>query len=192
MRRLSVTVVTLMLLLVGCAAGTDDPPDLGGPSRSGDALLARYDLTGMTAAQIIDRLDALDTADRPTELMASVRVDQLQLSDDRGKLALKLPEDRFYLSVAPYVEGTHECFYHSLTTCTGELGGEEVSVSITDDEGRVLAEGDNMLFANGFTGFWLPRDVRGTVRVAYDGRVGSTEFSTDEDSATCLTTLRLA
>jgi hypothetical protein len=191
-RRLSVTVVMLMLLLVGCAAGADDPPGQGGSSGSGDALLARYDLTGMTAAQSIDRLDALGTADRPSELMASVRVDELRLSDDQGELSLQLPEDRFYLSVAPYVDGTHECFYHSLTTCTGELGGEEVSVSITDDQGTVLVEEDDILFDNGFTGFWLPRDVQGTVRVAYGGRVGSTECATNEDSATCLTTLRLA
>lgn len=191
MRRLSITVVALMLVLVGCATGADDSPAEGGRPGSGEALLARYDLTGLTAKQIIDRLEALDAGDRPSELMASVRVDELQLSDEQGKLSLKLPEDRFYLSVAPYVEDTHECFYHSLTTCTGELGGEEVSVTVTDDEGKVLVEDVTTVSDNGFTGFWLPRDVAGTVRVAHGGRVGAVEFSTDVDSATCLTTLRL-
>ena len=190
MRRLSITVVTLLLVLVGCTTGAGDSAG-GGPSGSGDALLARYDVTGLSAAQIIDRLEALDAGDRPSELMASVRVDELQLSDEQGELSMRLPEDRFYLSVAPYVEDTHECFHHSLTTCTGELGGEEISVTVTDDRGNVLVEDDTTVSDNGFTGLWLPRDVEGTVRVAHDGHAGTIEFSTNEDSATCLTTLRL-
>ena len=46
--------------------------------------------------------------------------------------SLGIREDRFYLSVAPYVDQTHDCFHHSLTTCKGELTSTDVQVQIVD------------------------------------------------------------
>lgn len=45
-------------------------------------------------------------------------------------------------------------------------------------------------FDNGF-GFWLPDDATGLIEVSYQGRTGTTEFSTTDDGATCVTDLRL-
>ena len=124
--------------------------------------------------------------------MASVRPDELQLVSGRQDASLPIPEDRFYLSVAPYVDQTHDCFYHSLTTCQGELGAEAVEVRIVDTTtGEVLVDETRTTFANGFVGFWLPRDIEGTLEVAHDGKVGRTPISTDTEAPTCLTTLRL-
>lgn len=103
-----------------------------------------------------------------------------------------MPEDRFYLSVAPYIDQTHECFHHSLTTCAGELASTGVHVQVVDETNdRVLLDQDRTTFENGFTGFWLPRDIEGTLRVTYGRRTGEVEFATDQGAATCLTTLRL-
>src|SRR5690625_5260814 len=145
----------------------------------------------MVLPEIIDHLDRLGGADRPTDLMASIRPDELVFSDGQQELAMDMPQDRFYLSVAPYVDQTHECIYHSLTTCQGELTDQNLDVRVVSDDGAVLLEEEMTTFANGFVGLWLPRDVRGTIEVSYDGRTGATAFATTEEGATCLTTLQL-
>ena len=184
MRRPTPIAALALLLAAGCSSAT--PP-------AAEDILARHDLTGSDAVEIIDRLDRLGGADRPTELMASVRPDELVLSDEGGELTLDLPEDRFYLSLAPYVERTHECVNHSLTTCQGELAAEEVQVTVIEDEtGDVLVDESLTTFDNGFVGLWLPADVRGTVHVAYDGKSGEVAFATGDDDPTCLTTLQLS
>ncbi|WP_255375519.1 CueP family metal-binding protein [Saccharomonospora sp. CUA-673] len=107
------------------------------------------------------------------------------------EIAVPLGEDRFYLSVAPYVDETHECYYHSLTTCRGELANEDIGVRIIDETGEVLVDEQVTTFDNGFVGFWLPRDIEGTIEVTHDGRTGQSNFSTSKEGATCLTTLQL-
>lgn len=188
MRRLLLATLTPLVLLAGCAS-----TDSGATApKAEDGLLAEHSLAGKDAVQIIDELDRLDLEERPTDLMASVQVDELVLSDTEDEVALELPEDRFYVSVAPYVTQTHECFYHSLTTCTGELGGEDVRVTVTDDTGKALYDEQTTTFDNGFVGIWLPRDVSGTIEVEYDGKRGEVDFGTGEEDPTCVTTLQLA
>jgi hypothetical protein len=182
MRRAIASTMSLLTLLAGCASTSPGAQD---------TLLDRHGLDGVSAAKVIDRLDRLVLDQRPSGLMASVRTDELLLSDEDGEVALDLPEDRFYLSVAPYVDTTHECFYHSLTACEGELGGEYVQIWVTDDSGRVLVNEDTALFDNGFVGLWLPRDITGSIEVEHDGKKGVTDFGTSEDDPTCLTTLQL-
>ena len=198
-RRLTVVAAGAVLLLTGCSA--DPAPQAAGngvataseaPASGVGARLAAYDLDGLPAEDVIDELDRLPVAERPADLMASVRVDQLVVSTGQEEAALELPEDQFYLSVAPFVDQTHECFYHSLTTCKGELGGKDVEVTIVDDAGEVLVDEQTTTYDNGFVGFWLPRDIDGTLTVSYGGRVGEVDFSTREDSPTCVTTLQLA
>ncbi|WP_193312741.1 CueP family metal-binding protein [Georgenia subflava] len=191
MKKLVMTAAALVLVLAGCSSADSAPePSAGGAEAE---FLDAYDLAGMDAAKIIDHLDRLGGGERPTDFMASVRPDELVLSDGQRDLALDMPADRYYLSVAPYVNQTHECFYHSLTTCQGELTGEDVEVRILDEAtGEVLIEGETTTFDNGFAGFWLPRDVEGTIEVSYDGLTGTADFSTTGDGATCVTTLQLA
>jgi len=179
-------VAATTLVLAGCSGGSPEPSAL-------DALLDRHDLAGLSGQEVVDRLEGLETADRPTDLVASVRAAELVLADESYETTVPLPEDTFYLSVAPFVDQTHECFYHSLTTCQGELAGEPVSVTVVDAAtGDVLVEEDTTLGANGFVGYWLPRDVDAELRVEHDGRVGTTTVSTRDDDPTCLTTLQLA
>lgn len=182
-------------LLNGCGADEPEPAASGDAqtSTAADAVLADYGLDGLPGDEVVDRLDRMPLDERPGGLMASVRDDQLVLNEgSEDEAAVELPDGRFYLSVAPYVDQTHECYFHSLTTCQGELGGEEVSVTITDDAGEVLVEETTEVFDNGFVGFWLPDDVKGTVEVTYDGRTGQVPFATGPEDPTCLTTLQLA
>ncbi|MGW9557387.1 CueP family metal-binding protein [Nocardiopsis sp. NPDC055551] len=188
------TVAAAALALTACAAPQTQE---GAPADQVTELLAAHgldDLEGLDPRELVDRLDLMAVEDRPTDLMASVRPGSLLLSDTAGgeEVELDLPEDLFYLSMAPYVDRTHDCFHHSLTSCMGELRGEEVTVTITDDaDDTVLVEETAPTFDNGFVGYWLPGGIDATVTVEYEGRSGSTPISTGADDPTCLTTLEL-
>lgn len=157
---------------------------------AGDSLLAEHGLDGKSAQQIVDELDASAT-ERPLAFSASVRENELLIGDGTSEVTLALPEDEFYVSVAPFVDTTHDCYYHSLATCQGELVGQDLAITITDSLGEVLVDEETTTRANGFVGYWLPRDVTGTIEVSYDDYEGSIPFSTTDGSPTCITSLRL-
>lgn len=201
-RLLAAAVAVPALLLSGCATqATATDPAAPEPTTAAAAapvpadlrpVLAAYGITQTTTTDVIDALDQTLVEDRRSDLMASVRVDELLLTTaDGAEHTLDIPDDTFYLSLTPYVNQTHECFYHSLTTCKGELSAVEVEAEIVTDDGEVLVDGTHTTFDNGFVGFWLPRDIDGTLTVTYDGKTGQTPIATDAEAPTCLTTLQL-
>lgn len=172
------------------SAGQEDPaaqPDA-------DTLLADYGLDGLDAREVIERLDTTALAERPTDLMASIRPNEIILASAEGEVALPMPTDEFYLSIAPYVSQTHECYFHSLTTCVGELQNADLQVTVTDDAtGEDIVDTSLTTFDNGFAGVWLPRGIDATLTVEYDGKTATSPVTTKgDDSATCVTTLELA
>ena len=183
-------IAAAALALTGCSAADPEPTADGTVSQ--DTFLTAHGLADMDAVEIIDHLDRQKVTERPTDLIASVRADELLLSSDDQEVVVDLPDNQTYVSIAPYLTSTHDCFYHSLTTCLGELDNEDIQVTITDEAtGEVLVDEATTTFDNGFIGFWLPDDVTGLIEVSYQGRTGTTEFSTTDDGATCVTDLRL-
>jgi hypothetical protein len=179
-----------ILALTGCAAA----PVVSAPTVSAESgnLLAENDLNGLNAKQIIERLDSLPVTERSQGFFASIRPDSLIVSDQGGReVSLPMPENEFYVSVAPYVTQTHDCFFHSLTTCLGELQNEEVQVTIINADGAVLVDGSYRTFSNGFLGFWLPRDISATITLEHNGQSVTAPLSTSVDDPTCVTTLQL-
>lgn len=156
-----------------------------------DQVLGTAGLRGKDTQQVIAALEA-STEDRTAGPRGSVRYDSLVLTTADQQVALPLPAGKFYLSVAPYLNRTHDCSYHNLATCQGELGGKQVHVTITGADGKTLVDEDTTLHANGFAGFWLPRDTTATLTVTYDGKAATTPIATGPNDPTCLTTLRLA
>lgn len=180
MKHTAVLTGGVALALTGCSVG------------GGDGMLQTYGLADMDAVEIVDHLDRLPVAERPDDLLASVQPNELILATAQDEITLPLPEDLTYVSVAPYATYTHDCFYHSLTTCLGELDNEPVRVTFTDGaSGETLIDEQVTTFDNGFAGFWVPADVSGTIVITHRDRVGATEFSTAEDGATCVTDLQL-
>lgn len=194
------------LLLAGCAAPAPAPAPAPDPApapeasatetaKPGGDLLADHGLAGLNAVEIIDRLDAVPLAERATDLIASVRPTDLLLTDESGReQSLPMPDDAFYVSFAPYLTQTHECHFHSLTTCVGELQNVDLQVTVTDDAtGEDIVDTSLTTFDNGFAGVWLPRGIDATLTVEYDGRTATSPVTTKgDDSATCVTTLELA
>lgn len=189
-KRAAIAAATLALALTGCSAA--DPEPTADRTVSQDTFLTTHGLADMDPVEIIDHLDRQKVTERPTDLIASVRADELLLSSDDQEVVLDLPDNQTYVSIAPYLTSTHDCFYHSLTTCQGELDNEDIQVTITDEAtGEVLVDETTTTFDNGFIGFWLPDDATGQIEVSYQGHTGTTEFSTADDGATCVTDLRL-
>ena len=174
-------VVACGLLLAGCASGPEaQPSSSSSASSAAAAVLADHDLAGLEAPEVIERLD-------------TVQPDAVVVTDGQGREArLPMPEDQVYVSVAPYVDQTHECHFHSLTTCVGELGDESVDVMLTGADGEVLVDETRRTYDNGFVGLWVPRDLDATLTITHDGRTGTAPITTrDPDDPTCVTTLQL-
>lgn len=102
-----------------------------------------------------------------------------------------LYDDYFYASIAPYINFTHDCTFHAFPGCQSELESQEMYVRLTDSSGDVVFEGMRETYQNGFMGFWLPRHEDYTIEFELNGYMGTFEFSTNDDSPTCLTEFRL-
>ena len=189
-RSLMIGAGLLPLVIAGCSSsGSETAPVTGS-----EELLQDHGFADIDAREIIDRLEALPVAERPQDLIASVTATSLQLQDNAERKAeLPLPEDQFYLSVAPFIETTHECAFHSLTTCRGELRSRELTVSGVDSSsGKTFEEGPRTTHDNGFLGLWLPRGITAELTCTLEDYTGTASISTQaEDDLTCLTSLQL-
>ena len=207
MSTIRMTVAALAAVAVAAAGCTAQAPQAdqsagsagsAGSARSADAagstIADEHGLAGLDARQMIERLDATPVAQRSTDLIASVQPDELVLNSGDRTQSVPMPNEEFYLAVAPYDSRTHECYFHSLTTCLGELRNEQVQVTVTDRAtGATVVDDDVTTFDNGFVGIWLPRGLDGEITVEHDGRRATAPISTSNpDDLTCLTSLRLA
>jgi hypothetical protein len=123
---------------------------------------------------------------------ASITSQQLLVTNkDNSEVTYDLPENEFFVSIAPYVNQTHPCANHSLTSCRGEMVSEQFDVYIEDAEGNVLVDDVLTSHANGFIDLWLPRDKIYHITISNDGKTGQSEFSTFKNDNTCMTTIQL-
>ncbi|MBC5638089.1 CueP family metal-binding protein [Ornithinibacillus sp. BX22] len=126
------------------------------------------------------------------DVSASINSQELIVTDhNQKKETYPLPEDEFFVSIAPFEESTHECAIHSLTSCQGELVEKEFNVYIEDEEGNVVVDDTFTSFANGFIDLWLPRDRTYQVKIEYDGKAAESTISTFDGDNTCITTMQL-
>ncbi|MFD1779344.1 CueP family metal-binding protein [Fredinandcohnia salidurans] len=126
------------------------------------------------------------------DVSASITSHELIVTDsNKEETSYELPEEEFFVSIAPFIETTHECAIHSLTGCQGELVEKEFDVYIQDEAGDVVVDETMTSFANGFIDLWLPRDKTYTVKIGYDGKTVESELSTFEGDNTCVTTMQL-
>lgn len=196
-------LAAVTLGLAGCASSDD--PSTGTATSAVEShseenvqitpadILAPYSLEDRNVDDVVDALDQMPVNERPEDLIASVRIDQLELSTNEGSAAMDMPEDKSYVSFAPYVDSTHPCTFHSLTTCQGEMRNAPMHIKITESgSNRVLVDDRVKTFDNGFYGVWLPRDLEGKIEVTHEGKTGSADFSTKANGATCVTDLKLS
>lgn len=187
----AIAIATAALLSLSACANSPAEPLPPAPQAAAQRLLEIYALDDKPVREVIDTLDQAPWQ-RPLKIAASVRSAEVLLGDSTTEAALPITDDEFYVSIAPYLTRTHDCYFHNLGTCQGELANTAVQVKITADDGTVLIDEAATTYANGFVGFWLPRDISGTIEIESNGKSGAVPFATAEDSATCLTTLQLS
>lgn len=124
---------------------------------------------------------------------ASITSTELIVKDENStEKTYDLPEDEFFLSIAPYIETTHPCQIHSLTSCQGEMTGQEFSVSVIDEEGNaVMDQAVLKSQTNGFIDLWLPRDQTYQITIEHEGKKAQSEISTFDSDDTCIATMQL-
>lgn len=103
----------------------------------------------------------------------------------------QLPEDEFFVSIAPFLENTHPCTYHSLTGCQGEMIEQELNVYIENQSGQVVIDQKMTTLANGFIDLWLERDQTYQITITYQGKEAVSQISTFDNDPTCITTMQL-
>lgn len=123
---------------------------------------------------------------------ASITSSELIVTDENQKVTTyDLPDNEFFVSIAPFINETHPCDNHSLTGCQGELVEEDFNVYIEDSKGKVILEETKRTEANGFIDLWLPRDDIYTVTIVQDDKEVIAEISTFDGDNTCITTMQL-
>lgn len=133
------------------------------------------------------------STDEITEGSASITSEELIIQDEDGQeKTYDLPEDEFFVSIAPFVNQTHPCTNHSLTGCQGEMVEETFEVHIEDQDGQVIVDDEIKTFKNGFFDIWLPRDKTYNVTIKHGDKVVEQEISTFESDGTCITTMQLS
>ncbi|TXL63609.1 hypothetical protein FHP05_10500 [Cerasibacillus terrae] len=124
---------------------------------------------------------------------ASITSTQLIVTDDKEKETVyELPEDEFFVSIAPFVNETHPCTNHSLTGCQGEMINQDFDIYIEDTEGNIVLDETKQSLENGFIDLWLPRDKAFRVKITHEGKEVESEISTFQDDGTCITTMQLS
>ncbi|WP_298830144.1 CueP family metal-binding protein [uncultured Planococcus sp.] len=166
-----VPFIVLMVALLGFLAGCTDDSTLN--ETEVKELVA--DLSGS------DEVSAASIDDR-----------ELKVEDEEKTTIYPLPEEEFFVSIAPYETYTHPCEIHSLTGCQGELAEKEMKITVTDEQGEVHVDKLMTTPANGFIDLWLPRDQTYTVEIEADDKIGELQFSTFSGEPTCLTTIALS
>src|SRR5699024_11935713 len=102
---------------------------------------------------------------------ASITSSELIVTDENEEeTAYDLPEDEFFVSIAPFVNETHECTIHSLTGCQGEMVNEDFDIHIENLSGEVILDEKKQTEANGFVDIWLPREDTYDVTIIKDGK----------------------
>ena len=130
------------------------------------SFLWRNGLSGLNVKEMVEKLERVDS--ERGDFSASITSHKLILADAVSSYAFDLPEDEFYLSLAPYESKTHTCSIHSLVSCSGEKVEQTFFVNVKDsDTMETILEGSFETSVKGFLGLWLPRDKNATISVTW-------------------------
>lgn len=172
--KLSAILLVIVMVLVACGNAEDNKSE----------TLNADDLKAL----VQDFTDRTVTAEA-----ASITSNELIVTEeDETETIYNLPEDEFFVSIAPFETQTHPCEIHSLTGCQGELADESFQVKITDDSGEEILNENYKTGENGFIDLWLPRDETFTVEITHEDKETISEISTYEGDNTCITTMQLS
>lgn len=157
---------------------------LGACSSSSDSI--------ESAEDVRDLVDEYSAGNFEDDHSASISSTELIITnEDESKDVYDLPEDDFFVSIAPFQNETHPCDIHSLTGCQGELIDADFDMLIENEDGDIVVDETMNAGKNGFVDLWLPRDHTYDVKIEHDGQTVASELSTFDGDNTCITTMQL-
>ncbi|MDP2853670.1 MAG: CueP family metal-binding protein [Smithellaceae bacterium] len=144
----------------------------------------------------IDGKQAMELANRwrqkNLDITSFVTPDAVNFKFKDGKtIGVPLPDDQMVVSIAPYINKTHECATHYMSKCDAELKNVPVKVLAINAGGKTLINKTIKTSSTGFFDLWLPRDREITVSVSAQGKKATGKVYTYRNSKTCDTTLKL-
>jgi hypothetical protein len=110
---------------------------------------------------------------------------------DKRKVKKTLPDTAMYIAVAPYINTTHECSDHYMSSCSGELTEKTMKLTASDSNGIIYIDGNITTLKHGFFEIWLPRNKNVKLAISYNSLSGVEIISTNNNSRTCITTIQL-
>ena len=185
------SVLFSMVIYSGIAFAQHSHNHVGVP----DAVVARDkrlkdELKGIHAKQAMEI--AYKWRKENIDVKTFVTPDAVNFQFKDGKtIAVPLPDDQMIVSIAPYVNKTHPCATHTMSSCKGELKDTLIEVKAVTAGGKVLINESIMSPFTGFIDLWLPRDQEITLYVSALGKKATGVITTFRNSKTCDSTLKL-
>ncbi len=145
------------------------------------------DIDGKQAMKIANKWRA-----EKIDVKTFVTPDAVNFQFKDGKtVVVPLPDDQMIVSIAPYVNKTHPCSTHTMSTCDGELKNTLIEVKAVTAGGRVVINEPIMSPPTGYVDLWLPRNQEITLYVSALGKKATGMITTFRNSKTCDSTLKL-
>ena len=127
-----------------------------------------------------------------SKIITYVNTQQVVFEFPDGRIIKKdLPKDSMYIAIAPYINSTHTCSTHYISSCDGEMKNEFVKVIIKENNNNIIFNSLVKTMKNGFFELWLPRNNDFSLHIDYNSMVGEETLLTNENSKTCVTTIQL-
>jgi len=178
MMKIFITMILFGLMMISCSESTDP----------------NYD----DEISLIENLGIKDAISKANEwrstksnIKSYVTTEELVIQfPDSREVRKNLPSNEMYVAIAPYINTTHTCSEHYISTCKAELVNKEFEVNATIGNNIILNERITSL-DNGFFELWLPRNQTINVKVSYMSLTSGETIKTDKNSRTCFTTFKL-
>jgi len=144
-------------------------------------------IDGKTAMKIANkwRMDKID-------IVTFVTPEKVNFKFKDGQvISIPLPDDAMMVSIAPYIDKTHTCATHYISSCDAELKSTNIKVVAVTAGGKILINKTMKTASTGFLDLWLPRNQVIDITVSAKGKSATGRIFTNRDSKTCETTLKL-
>jgi hypothetical protein len=148
------------------------------------ALLEKFDLSNISIIEMVDKLEGVEKG----LLNTTINTEYVVINDGDTTAKVKIPEDKFFLAFAPYINETEPCSEYNLTTCQGELANQTFLVEIISPNGDPIVKQEMTSLDNGFVSIWLDKNIEANLIVTYNNLRATAFITTFDDSNTCITT----
>lgn len=144
----------------------------------------------------IDGKQAMEIANkwrlRNVDVVSFVTTDAVHFEFKDGRtVSIPLPGDIIVISIAPYINKTHECAIHYMSKCDAELKNIPIKVKAVTAGGKILIDETLKTLPTGFLDLWLPINQEINVSIGALGKKATKTIYTHSESKTCDTTFKL-